>query len=375
MTEAAFDARTHDLEYVAPARHTLLERTFLPKLRDERDLIFVNTAARLTLLVVVPGLLLFVPGVFRWWMAPLWAAWLAKVGFGPYILMLHCVSHRPTFKKGVSTFWSKYVPWLLGPFFGQSPDSYYIHHLGMHHAEGNLNTDLSSTMAYRRDSLAHWLHYWARFVFFGYLHVPTYLSARKKDRLRKRFIAGELAWWIGAALLIGLAPGPAITVFVIPMMLIRTFFMSGNWGQHAFVDVDDPNNPYKNSNNLTNHRYNRRCFNDGYHIVHHLTPALHWSEMPAAYYDNWQTYAEQDAIVFDALGNNQTVWFCLMTKNYEKLAKHMVVFPGRERTVQERIEFLKSRTQRQKGEWPSLIKPDRDLGPVVVPWRPEPTAG
>ncbi len=30
------------------------------------------------------------------------------------------------------------IPWLLGPFFGQTPNTYFAHHMGMHHREENL---------------------------------------------------------------------------------------------------------------------------------------------------------------------------------------------------------------------------------------------
>ena len=43
-----------------------------------------------------------------------------------------------------------YIPWLLGPFFGETPETYFVHHVGMHHVEENLEDDLSSTMPYKR---------------------------------------------------------------------------------------------------------------------------------------------------------------------------------------------------------------------------------
>jgi fatty acid desaturase len=368
MTETTFDARTYDLEYHAPTKLNAAQRWFLPMLRDERDLIFVNTSARLTFGVVLPALILFVPGAFSWLYAGLYLVWLALFGFGPYVLMLHCTSHRTLFKREHDR-WNKYIPWVLGPFFGQTPESYYVHHMGMHHAEDNLEGDLSSTMPYQRDKFSHWLHYWARFFWFAYLHFPKYLAARNKGKLWQRFKRGEQAWALLVFIAVMINWKAALVVFVAPLMLIRTFFMSGNWAQHAFVDIDDPNNPYRHSNNLINHRYNRRCFNDGYHIVHHISATCHWSEMPAAYYDNWEKYAEQDAIVFDGLGNNQTLWWCLMTHQWERLANHMVVFPGRERTVEERIAFLQGRARASRGAFPSLLVAAKELPPPPTPWR------
>ena len=71
-----------------------------------------------------------------------------------------------------------------------------------------------------------------------------------------------------------------------------------------------------------------------------------------------------DAIVFDGLGNNQTVWWCLMTKNYGKLADHLVRYPGDTRTREELIEMLKSRTQRTVGRKKGVFEIEGDA-PII----------
>lgn len=40
---------------------------------------------------------------------------------------------------------------------------------------------------------------------------------------------------------------PAIFVFVMPLVLMRAGMMVGNWGQHAFVDADEPDSDYRSS--------------------------------------------------------------------------------------------------------------------------------
>ena len=35
---------------------------------------------------------------------------------------------------------------------GQSPETYFAHHIAMHHLEGNLPDDDSTTMPFKRDS-------------------------------------------------------------------------------------------------------------------------------------------------------------------------------------------------------------------------------
>ena len=97
------------------------------------------------------GSLLFVPGGFRWWLAAVHFALFVHF-LGPFVLMLHNTSHRSLFRK--SWGWmNQYIPWVLGPFFGESPETYFAHHVGMHHPENNLEDDISSTLPYRRDSV------------------------------------------------------------------------------------------------------------------------------------------------------------------------------------------------------------------------------
>ena len=121
--------------------------------------------------------------------------------------------------------------------------------------------------------------------------------------------------------------------------------MMGNWAQHAFVAQEDPENDYKNSITCINSAYNKMCFNDGYHIGHHANPNMHWTDMPGYFVKNQQKYIDNDSIVFEALDYNQ-IWFYLMLKRYDILAKYFVNLGNRFSSDEEVIALLKSRTQR-----------------------------
>jgi hypothetical protein len=332
-----------DPEYVAPASRGALERFFLRFIRDERDLPFVWLSLAMTFVQLPLAAAMFVPGVFRWWMAPIY--WAVFYGFfaDRYILMLHNTSHRPLWKREYG-FLKFYIPWVLGPFAGETPETYFIHHITMHHAEGNLVKDLSSTMKYRRDSVIDFARYWGDFFFFSIFKLGYYQLAKKRPRLAAWMIFGELSFYAVLAAGLTLAPGPTIVVFLAPFLVCRFVMMAGNWGQHAFVDQNDPGSSYKSSITCVNHRYNQRCFNDGYHISHHLSATRHWTEHPAELRDNAAKYAAHDAIVFkdiDFLG----VWICLMTKNYGKLADHFVELRDEPRSKDAIIGLLKSRVE------------------------------
>lgn len=340
------DMRWHESER---ADYNAWDRFCLRFIRDERDLIFTRRVTWMSLYVFASAILLFaLPSPWVWLAGLVYVPVLFIKYMGRYILTLHATSHRPLFKRG-HTLLPQFIPAVLGPFFGQTPTSYYVHHIGMHHGEENLLGDLSTTLCYRRDSLKHWAHYWARFFFTGQIHLVNYFRHTGKKRLLRRFLLGEAAWVVGLLALASVNWQATFIVFLLPLLLIRVLMMSGNWAQHAFVDADQPEVPYLASTTLINHRYNINCYNDGYHVVHHIAPMLHWSEMPGHMEADFANYAAHDALIFDGIGNNQTIWFCLMTKNYGKLADHLVRYPGDTRTRDELIAMLKSRTQGTRG--------------------------
>ncbi len=322
-----------------PLPSTALGRRVASWLNDPRDVPFVYLMAQcLAFQVFAVGL--FFLGDSAWLAAPIyWAAW----GFGfvdRFILMLHCTSHRKLFRN---RHLNQLIPWAIGPFFGQTPETYYAHHMGMHHPENNLGTDLSTTIRYQRDSVRGWLHYFARFLFVGVPALARYHRDNGNRKLLRRFVVGESTFWVTSGALLLVNWQAALIVFVVPVVTIRALMMAGNWGQHAFVDTRDAGNAYRNSITCINTRYNRRCFNDGYHILHHIKPRTHFSEYPAEFEANKAEYGRQDAIVFEGIDFFQ-VWLFLMLGRHDWLAKRMVRLPGAPvRDQQETVAFLKSR--------------------------------
>lgn len=325
-------------------RRSALERVFLGLISDERDLPFVWLALQMTVVLLPLAALIFAFPEYALYAAiPYWLV-VFLVFLDRYMLMLHNTSHRRLFKRKYGVL-NKWIPWLIGPFCGQSPDTYYIHHITMHHAEGNLPNDLSSTMKYQRDSLIDWLRYFFRFFFLIMPDMYRYQSAKKRWPLVRRMLAGELGFY---ALCIGLSLydwRATLVVFVIPFVVIRVLMMAGNWGQHAFIDPDDPQNDYKSAITCINGRYNRRAFNDGYHISHHLVANRHWTDHPKELSDNLQAYVDNDAIVFEKI-DFFVVWLLLMLKRYDTLAAHFVELREEPRSKEEIIALFHRRLKR-----------------------------
>jgi fatty acid desaturase len=311
-------------------------------LNDPRDVVFVWLLLRCAGFGLLGVSLFFLPAA----LLPYAGAGYVVLLFGGlmdrYTLMLHCTSHRPLFKKPYRAL-NNVIPWFIAPFFGQTPNSYFSHHMGMHHREENLAADLSSTMRFKRDRFDHWLRYYLRFMLGGLLELELYLFRRKQWKLFRRVLVGEAGYFLALAALLFVAPLPTVVVFVVPFVAIRTAMMMGNWAQHSFIKSATPENPYHASITCINTRYNRRCFNDGYHVLHHVKPACHWTEHPAEFERALAEYGRQDSIVFDGI-DFFGVWLCLMTRRWARLAEHFVVLEGAPtRTREEVVAFLKDR--------------------------------
>src|SRR5688572_3843142 len=124
-------------------------------LNSPRDLPFVWLTLQCLGVVAAGVTMFFVAGPWRFAAAGLGLVMFVLL-IDRFTLMLHCTSHRLLFKKRYGLL-NHVIPRVVGPFFGQTPGSYFLHHLGMHHREENLEPDLSSTMRFRRDRIDHFL--------------------------------------------------------------------------------------------------------------------------------------------------------------------------------------------------------------------------
>ena len=310
-------------------------------LNDPRDVVMVALMMQCAALAVA-GVGLFFAGSWFWWLVPFYGVALFAGLVDRFTLMLHCTSHRQLFKPGYA--WANHIiPRVLAPFLGQTPETYFAHHMGMHHVEENLPEDLSSTMRFRRDRLGDWLQYWGRFMTVGVLDLSRYFSRHGKLKLQRRVLVGEGIYWTSMVVLLFVNPAATFVVFLLPLLVMRTMMMAGNWAQHAFLCPDEPGNPLRASITCVGTRYNRRCFNDGYHAVHHVVPRCHWTEHPAEFERNIAEYVRNDAVVLEGVDFFQ-VWFLLMTGNWPRLARAFVRLPGAPaRTDAEVVTFLRSR--------------------------------
>ncbi|GAB4030262.1 fatty acid desaturase family protein [Spirosoma gilvum] len=335
--------------------YTQVDRFFLQFIKDERDLPFIYLTLRITFILIPLSILLFMPFVtgWVWWTVAATHFYVSNFVFkGPFGLMLHCTSHRQFFKNEYG-WMNNYLPWIIAPFFGHTPETYYSHHIGMHHPENNLEDDDSSTMTFQRDSFRSFLAYFGRFFVIGVRNLLAYLRRKNRSKLATRALTGEIIFGVIACILLYVNWAATVLVFLLPLVVYRLIAMMGNWTQHAFVDSEEPGNAYKNSITCINVKYNKKCWNDGYHISHHVRPGMHWTEHPTFFLKTIDKYAKNQAIIFDGLDFLQ-IFFLLMRGRYDVLVKNMVNANGAFANEEEALAVLRRRTQRITATSPVL---------------------
>ena len=315
-------------------------------LYETRDAVFVRLAMKNVVLVLPLIIALYLR--FSWWFAA--ATWVVQIAWlaPPAILMLHNTMHRPFFKS--PRILNRVVPYTMSLLFG-IPTGYMEHHVGMHHSENNLRADISSTMGYQRDSFPHWFLYFLRFLFTSHVKLTKYFLKKNRPAMARRAMTSDALHVVFMIAMSFVNWRATLAAFVVPYCFMRFAMMLGNWGQHAFIDASRPGDSFVNSITCINSSYNRRCFNDGYHIGHHIKQTRHWTEMPGDFEANLDLYFKSGCIVFEGIDFSMVSVF-LFLKRYDRLAKAFVRLPGDNRTDAEVIELLKSRTRRIADEVP-----------------------
>ena len=84
--------------------------------------------------------------------------------------------------------------------------------------------------------------------------LVSYFYKRKNWKLFGRVLTGEGLYWSVVGLGLWLRPEATLTVLVVPLVLIRTLMMMGNWTQHSFISQEHPEDPFQSSITCINTR-------------------------------------------------------------------------------------------------------------------------
>lgn len=335
-----------DPVYTEPKKFSAYERFWLNYMNDKRDLPFIHLLTAIHILVIPTAIILYTPLLkgWYWWLAYIPYFYVSQMYFkGRFGLMLHCICHRKPFKKAYNWLFD-YIIWFVCPFFGHTPETYFAHHMGMHHVENNMLGDASSTLPYQRDSLRGFLKYYLNFLFLGFRDTFMYFFTRKRKKFYMRLTVGEMSFFLFCIGMSFVNFKATLFIFIIPFLFARLVMMLGNWAQHAFVDLENLDD---NTINCINTKYNKVCWNDGYHAIHHIRPALHYTDIPGEFLKNKDELAKQKVLTFDGI-HYLHIFVWLMTKRYDKLARNVVNVNNMFSSEEEVIALMKARTKKYK---------------------------
>ena len=214
----------------------------------------------------------------------------------------------------------------------------------MHHVEENLPEDLSSTLPFRRDSFLEWLKYWGRFMTIGLLDLAQYFAKTDAsvcfagDRRRGALLERGRSARVPRA-------GAAAVVFLIPLVIIRTLMMMGNWGQHAFVDPSRARRCRTVQHHLHQQPLQSACIQRRLSHRPSSAGAGALDEYPVEFEANIPSTAA--TMRSSSRGSTSSlVWLLLMTGRWSILARAFVQLPGAPlRSNSEIIDLLKGRVQ------------------------------
>jgi hypothetical protein len=209
--------------------------------RHRSDVVFLTYILALFTIGIPNMVLLFLH--FNWFQAILQWAFVTYF-VGPYSILLHNHIHGRGVMSRTWALADTLFPYILGPMMGQTWNSFYYHHKH-HHVEENGPDDLSSTLRYQRDSGFDLALYISRFVFLIWLELPLYYVRKGKAGFGFKFFAWEVSSYAFIILLARVNFAAAMTTLVLPLIQWRVAIMANNWGQHAFIDEDEPDSNFR----------------------------------------------------------------------------------------------------------------------------------
>lgn len=187
-----------------------------------------------------------------------------------------------------------------------------VGHTQQHHRENGSRQDAFASHRYDHTSLWHFLVYMTRDVIYQQFMLTPYLYFRSKGKTTQAriMIKGNLVY-LAVLLPVALYSWEmALWYMLVPWGASN--FLSGviHWTQHAFCGaVRERDNYFSNTVTLLETPVN--FLNEGYHLCHHHSPGLHWSESPRLFEELQPELRKADAMVFRDL--SVTDLFLLMT--------------------------------------------------------------
>ncbi len=239
--------------------------------QDYRSLAFVATYY----LLICLGFTAHLP----WWGTALLSVTLCLVSFFCAVIT-HNTVHSPVFKNRTL---NRLFQIALTPSYGHPVNMFVPGHNLSHHKylQGPKDRMRTDKMRFRWNLLNQIFFAW---IVGGPITRDNFEYARimrsRKPAWFRQFAVELAAWLLFLAVTFAIDWKRFIFFVVIPHQYAAWGIMGVNFIQHEGCDGD---HPYNHSRNFVGPLMNWFTFNNGFHGIHHMHPALHWSQVPAAH--------------------------------------------------------------------------------------------
>ena len=224
--------------------------------------------------------------IYQWLWVPGWNV------LGPLLLAATCVFsffcavithnsiHSPVFQKRWA---NRVLQVVLSLSYGSTVSAFVPGHNLSHHKHTQSERDVMRTTKVRHSwNLLNMVEFAPR-VAVAIMKSDALYSSAMKHRHRAWFRQYRIESFVVLAVTVGLFIldwKKALLFWVVPHLYAAWGIISINYLQH---DGCDQNHRYNHSRNFVGKFVNFWTFNNGFHGIHHETPGLHWSLLPAAH--------------------------------------------------------------------------------------------
>lgn len=220
---------------------------------------------------------LAIPGVVTspWSFAVLWLL-MISLNYSLSIGILHLHAHRKIF---TSPALNRILEFLLCfPSVLSYPMMFHIH-VKLHHRYENDAKDPTTTAGYEKGWRAVW--YWVRYAYVCQRGTIKGLFGNDLTEQQRRLRNQYLIDTLGTIALIDMyflfEPWRMLGLWLLPFIIVSINIGFFAWLTHGPARQDKINA----SINTTNNWQNILLHNQGYHLIHHLYPGVHWTQIPS----------------------------------------------------------------------------------------------
>ena len=219
--------------------------------------------------LAIPGLVQSTPLTVALWLLLLWMNYSLSIG------VMHLHAHRKLFTDKLP---NRIVEALLTfPSLLSYPMMAYVH-VHLHHKYQDASCDPTSTQGYESGWRAVW--YWLRYAYvcqkstIGCLFDPE--APRRWRNLRRQYLVDSIGPIILVDIYFFFDPWQMVFLWLVPFILTCINIGFFAWLTHAPARDGTINGSF----NTTGRIQNLFMHNQGYHLIHHMYPGVHWTRIP-----------------------------------------------------------------------------------------------